>query len=148
MDFFITRDNSGIANAIFENRINAINQRMSNIREIPDVLSASVYNTEYKVISTFDENPPADVHTEYFIQAAEKGHINWIKSGSLWYLHSISLYDEVMGFILINYSLDDMNIKEIRNSVTIIMLYLILTVVLLLIINIFVLRTVITPVTG
>ena len=146
MDFFITRDNSGIANAIFENRINAINQRMSNIREIPDVLSASVYNTEYKVISTLDENPPADVHTEYFIQAAEKGHINWIKSGSLWYLHSISLYDEVMGFILINYSLDDMNIKEIRNSVTIIMLYLILTVVLLLIINIFVLRTVITPV--
>ncbi len=146
MHLFITRDNHGIANAIFENRKDAIVQRMDKILTIPDVLSAFVFNSEYTILSSYSENPEISNFKKYFKQSAESGYVSWTESGSLWYLQSVVMYDEIMGYVLINYSLEDTIKKDKKNSVTIIILYLFVTIVLLMSMNIFIMEIIIKPV--
>ncbi len=147
MQIFITRDNSGIANAIFEKRKNAIDQRMEKIREIPDVLFAAVFDSDYSILSSHEDYITPEGLEKKFAEAAKEGKTSWTDSSSLWYLQSISVYDENMGFVLIRYSLNDMVKRDAINSLSIIALYLLLMTAVLLSVSFIIRRIIIRPVT-
>ena len=115
MQTFITRDTSGIANAIFENRKEALDIRMKKIREIDDIRDAVVFDSSCRMLSTPSSSISEEKLKPRFEEALYHLVSTWVENDSLWYLQNIVMYDESLGFVLIEYSLEDMNIREIQN---------------------------------
>ncbi len=146
MQTFITRDTSGIANAIFENRKEALDIRMKKIREIDDIRDAVVFDSSCRMLSTPSSSISEEKLKPRFEEALYHLVSTWVENDSLWYLQNIVMYDESLGFVLIEYSLEDMNIREIQNVLIFTWTFFLITAALLLIINTVIRKTIISPV--
>lgn len=114
LDIIISTEGSLLANEIFENRAGAINFRLGRMLQIQGVESVILYNnhgemTNFAVgsdkdvseIKTSNDYSNAEVFTEELIYHNEV---------SLHYEHIIKLSDDILGFIEIFYSIEE--IKE------------------------------------
>ena len=112
MQVFISQDNTTIANAIFEGRGRSIDVRMAALKQLDNVTNAVVFNHKYQVISNTTSPLSIDILAPEFKLAAQHDFSSWTTSHTLWYLQSINLFDENIGFVLIEYSFADMNRKD------------------------------------
>jgi PAS domain S-box-containing protein len=112
MQTFITRDISPLANAIFEERIRSINIRAKNILEIEGVESVYIFDAKYRLLSDISTKPQWIQGDLHFQTAAKHNLDAWTTRNSLWYLQAIPVFDETIGYILIEYSLADMEKNE------------------------------------
>ena len=112
MQVFISQDNTAIANAIFENRGRSIDLRMASLKQLDNVTNAVVFNHNHDVVSNTSSPLSIDILTPKFKLATQQGFVSWTTSNTLWYLQSINLFGENIGFVLVEYSFADINRKD------------------------------------
>ncbi|MCK5914556.1 MAG: PAS domain-containing protein, partial [Deltaproteobacteria bacterium] len=146
MQVFISQDNTVIANAIFENRSRAIDIRLMKIIQLDDVTNAVVFNGAFHLLSTSAPSLPIENFSSQFEIAIEQHFSSWTTTDTLWYLQSIDLFDETIGFVLIEYSLTDMNRREYMNIVVLTLILFAIMSIFLLVLNRMIKNRVLLPV--
>ncbi len=112
MQSFLTKDIDPIANAIFENRKDAINIRIADINAIDGVKSGYIFNSQFELLSNAESFPTIESLKPHFNRSLENEFDSWIHKNNLWYLQPITTFDKVIGYILVEYSLIEMNRAE------------------------------------
>lgn len=146
MHTFIAKDNNHLANAIFENRTRSIHLRIEELLKIDGIRNAAVFNSSEKIIASSSPDSALASTDLAFGQAEKKGWASWADRNTLLYLEVIKSFDETMGFILIEYSLEDMKNKETISLLFYTMIFMILILTMLFLTNKLIRKIVLVPV--
>jgi len=112
MQTFLTNDMGPLANAIFEKRTRAINIRVKKILQIKGVENAFVFDEDHMMLTGTDRAIAINRLAPHFKIARHHHQDAWTENGNLWYLKSIRSFEELIGFILVEYTLTDMKKAE------------------------------------
>ncbi|MFH1885081.1 MAG: ATP-binding protein [Pseudomonadota bacterium] len=107
-----------LANEIFENRMDAVNLRLTRIMEIPGVVRVRVYDTGGTLLASrgSGEDPPPEDR----LDVSGLDRVSFEKeggaSGFIVYMSPVSAMGETMGHLLVTYSLKDVE-EDRRNAI-------------------------------
>ncbi|MCG8341636.1 MAG: HAMP domain-containing protein, partial [Chlorobiales bacterium] len=145
MQNFVTKDMGPLANAIFEKRTLAVNLRVDEIIRIEGIQQALVFDNQYQPVSDTARTVNPTAFLSRFRQAADQDRAVWTRDNSLWFLQSIRAFDEIIGFILVEYSLADMKQSENLGLLTVTGLITVLMLILLRVSHILIQKIVLRP---
>lgn len=146
MHTFIAKDNTYLANAIFENRTQSIRLRIKELLNIDGIRAAAVFSsTGDLLVSSHPARNMSPTRLE-FGQAEQAGNTSWVHGESLWYLQTIISFDETIGFVLIEYSMKDIQNKERLSVAFYILIFVALILTMLFLTNRLIRRIILIPV--
>ena len=149
LDILISSEEVQLANEIFENRIRAISLRLERMLKIQGVENVILYNNQGAMINfalgsdkdgseikTANEYSSADVFTEELIYQNE---------ASLHYEHIIKFGDDILGFIEIFYSIEEIKDQSRRSLIVFITAISASLVIVFVLLNLILSREVVYP---
>jgi len=109
---FLTNDMGPLANAIFEGRTRAIDIRLKTIRKIQGIEDAFVFNKNRHLVTGTSQSIFPQKFVAKFDIAQKETKATWVEDNELWYLKPIHSFEELIGFILVKYTIADMKKTE------------------------------------
>ncbi len=150
LDILISSEEVQLANEIFENRIRAISLRLERMLKIQGVENVILYNNRGAMINfalrsdkdgseikTGSEYTNADIFTEELIYQNE---------ASLHYEHIIKFGDDILGFIEIFYSIEEIKDQSRRSFIVFITAISASLIIIFVLLNLILSRAVVYPV--
>jgi signal transduction histidine kinase len=150
LDILISNEGAQLANAIFENRNRAISLRLEKMLQLQGVENVILYNNQGAMINfalgsdkdgseikTGSDYTNADVFTEELIYQNE---------ASLHYEHIIKFGDDILGFIEIFYSIEEIKEQSRRSLIVFISSVSVSLIIIFLLLNLILSRAVVYPI--
>ena len=150
LDILISNEGAQLANAIFENRNRAISLRLEKMLQLQGVVNVILYNNEGAMINfalgsdkddseikTGSDYADADIFTEELIYQNE---------ASLHYEHIIKFGDDILGFIEIFYSIEEIKKQSRRSLIVFISSVSVSLIIIFLLLNLILSRAVVYPI--
>ncbi len=150
LDILISNEGAQLANAIFENRNRAISLRLEKMLQLQGVVNVILYNNEGAMINfalgsdkdgskikTGSDYANADIFTEELIYQNE---------ASLHYEHIIKFGDDILGFIEIFYSIEEIKKQSRRSLIVFISSVSVSLIIIFLLLNLILSRAVVYPI--
>ncbi len=109
---FLTNDMGPLANAIFEGRTRAIDIRLKTIQKVPGIDNVYVFNYNRTLVIGTSQTISLDKLIPQFDTAQRHDKNSWVENNRLWYLKPIHSFEEIIGFILVEYNIADMKRTE------------------------------------
>jgi len=145
------RERFSLANEIFENQINAIHLRLTNITNIQFVLSAAVYDNDGKLILSEGKYIQKDQlnpdQMNFNVLNSYKAHNDiWNKIPLLSYIQPIHAIEEKVGYIKIDYSILDLKNEIFYELLLFSSLLAITLIIMVLLLNFLLSLTILKPI--
>jgi two-component system, sensor histidine kinase and response regulator len=141
----------GLANEIFENRVEAVQLRVEQMHRVGEIESTHVFDEKGRLLAHKGQGEPMKQLSRELLDKARPAPISWNekteRAGALLYLAPIEAMGVLTGFLLIGYSLED--VEQVQRQYVMLFVSLIgtLFVCLLLFLNGILNRALIAPVT-
>lgn len=143
---FITKDTLPLANAIFEQRKRSIDLRIEELFKVDGIRGAAVFDAKGNVLSSRNMRVDIKDVQQHFDQARMNSLTSWTDKNVLMYLQAVKAFNEVEGFILIEYSLADMKEKEKMSLLFYSLIFVSLILIMLFLTNRLIRKIILVPV--
>ncbi|MCK5100596.1 MAG: PAS domain S-box protein [Desulfobacteraceae bacterium] len=150
LNILTDRENDVLANEIFDNRLDAINLRLKAILKISEMLKIEVFDDKGLIISSTSESTILEPLSKHEQQSVADDYTTntseWENNSILIFTKKISAIGEIIGYIRIYYSIND--IREKYRQSLFIFLGLLISILFLMItlLNIILSRTILKPI--
>lgn len=147
-------DRERLANAIFEGRDSALRLRLEQMLEVDNIRMASIYDKKGKLLLKVGTMPDHELHLteEEHFSKARQDSLTWQQTHHqeeiLHFLSHLAAMGETTGYLLLEYSLEDIKDMHTLSLSTLAALFGAIILVLAVFLNVVVSKTIIRPVTS
>ena len=149
LNTLVEQDQNNLANEIFEGQTRAIKLRLQKMITVKNILTISVFDSKGQLL--VNEGIISDNGTYDFLKNNNRkkisiNHVTKQDKDLLEYLHEITVIDERIGLIKIYYSLEELKREERYSYKLFGGLFLAITFAILILLNLFLSRTILRPI--